>query len=47
MPDHVPSPSSSDDRRWVRCDFCGAPMLAVHCKLKCEACGFVRDCSDP
>jgi hypothetical protein len=31
----------------VACDFCGHGMLGVHCKLKCERCGFVRDCSDP
>lgn len=28
------------------CDLCGATMLGLHCKLRCEACGFVRDCSD-
>jgi len=29
------------------CDLCAAPMVAVHCKLRCETCGFTRDCSDP
>lgn len=33
--------------RWYACDFCGHQMLDLHCKLKCERCGFVRDCSDP
>lgn len=30
-----------------RCDLCGAPMLARHCKLVCTGCGYQRDCSDP
>ncbi|MDA1188176.1 MAG: hypothetical protein O2854_00635 [Chloroflexi bacterium] len=29
------------------CDICDTPMLDMHCKLKCLACGFFRDCSDP
>lgn len=29
------------------CDFCGAPMLDLHCKLTCKRCGYRRDCSDP
>jgi hypothetical protein len=29
------------------CDICGNVIVAVHCKLKCTICGFVRDCSDP
>lgn len=33
--------------KWYTCDFCGHQMLDLHCKLKCERCGFVRDCSDP
>ena len=31
----------------VFCDICGDTMLELHCKLKCEKCGFFRDCSDP
>jgi len=29
------------------CDRCGTEMLDLHCKLRCPACGFMRDCSDP
>ena len=29
------------------CDICGAAMLEAHCKLRCPACGYTRDCSDP
>ncbi|MCL4436166.1 MAG: hypothetical protein M1503_10300 [Thaumarchaeota archaeon] len=29
-----------------RCDICGSSMTAVHCKLVCLNCGYVRDCSD-
>ena len=30
-----------------RCDLCGSTMRETHCKLICEQCGYVRDCSDP
>jgi len=30
-----------------RCDLCDEPMLELHCKLVCPACGYQRDCSDP
>jgi carbonic anhydrase/acetyltransferase-like protein (isoleucine patch superfamily) len=30
-----------------RCDLCGAPTRESHCKVICDRCGFVRDCSDP
>lgn len=33
--------------KWYTCDFCGYQMLDLHCKLRCEQCGFIRDCSDP
>ncbi len=29
------------------CDVCGALLDARQCKLRCDRCGFVRDCSDP
>ena len=29
------------------CWVCGGPVLKVHCKITCTACGFRRDCSDP
>jgi predicted RNA-binding Zn-ribbon protein involved in translation (DUF1610 family) len=31
---------------WL-CDSCGATMIELHCKLRCDNCGFMRDCSDP
>jgi rubrerythrin len=37
----------AEGRRWWACDLCGHRMLDLHCKLRCQACGFVRDCSDP
>jgi hypothetical protein len=40
----VPRPVAG---KWYVCDLCGHKMLDVHCKLRCERCGFVRDCSDP
>jgi hypothetical protein len=30
-----------------RCDLCGAAMRETHCKLICDQCGYIRDCSDP
>ena len=32
--------------RWA-CDLCGGPMRESHCKLICDQCGYIRDCSDP
>ena len=29
------------------CDLCGSPMRESHCKLVCDRCGYMRDCSDP
>ena len=29
------------------CDLCGMGMLYMHCKYRCQNCGFLRDCSDP
>jgi hypothetical protein len=40
-----PRPNAAD--KVVYCDICGAEMLAVHCKLRCVHCGYVRDCGDP
>lgn len=36
-----------DERRSHLCDRCGAAMRSIHCKIRCEHCGFMRDCSDP
>ncbi|MFZ1753803.1 MAG: 8-oxo-dGTP diphosphatase [Caldilineaceae bacterium] len=29
------------------CWLCSGPVVKRHCKIICEQCGFVRDCSDP
>ena len=29
------------------CWMCNGPVVKRHCKIICEACGFIRDCSDP
>lgn len=33
--------------RQPACDLCGHPMRESHCKLVCDQCGYIRDCSDP
>ena len=38
--------TQTDIRIWT-CDRCGAVMIELHCKLRCDNCGFTRDCSDP
>ena len=40
-----PRPNVAD--KVVYCDICGVEMLAVHCKLRCVHCGYMRDCGDP
>ncbi len=35
--------SSEDDFCWI----CGGLTLKRHCKIVCQRCGFMRDCSDP
>lgn len=49
MPDraHPPEPTTPPGAQVYHCDLCGAEMLNKHCKIRCLACGFVRDCSDP
>ena len=37
----------SIDIKSLVCDICGSVLAAVHCKLRCVVCGYVRDCSDP
>ncbi len=32
--------------RYYICDICKSSMLAIHCKIKCQNCGYTRDCSD-
>jgi 8-oxo-dGTP diphosphatase len=39
-----PAPRPRDDQECWRC---GAPVTKRHCKIVCETCGFMRDCSDP
>lgn len=29
------------------CWLCGGPVAKRHCKIICQVCGFMRDCSDP
>ena len=29
-----------------RCEMCGAPVLATHCKRICLKCGFMTGCSE-
>ena len=36
----------SGTHTWM-CDRCGAAMIELHCKLRCDNCGFMRDCNDP
>lgn len=36
----------TDARTWA-CGRCGAVMIELHCKLRCDNCGFMRDFSDP
>ena len=36
-------PRFDDTTCWV----CGATIVDVHCKIVCQHCGFMRDCSDP
>ncbi|MBI2661515.1 hypothetical protein HYX09_04610 [Candidatus Woesearchaeota archaeon] len=30
----------------IECEICGAEMTERHCKLVCQNCGFMWDCSD-
>ncbi len=29
------------------CEICSSETLKLHCKIICNNCGFIRDCSDP
>jgi hypothetical protein len=29
------------------CWVCGGSVIERHCKIVCQVCGFMRDCSDP
>jgi hypothetical protein len=42
-----PTPTPPPGIRIITCDLCGHQMLELHCKLRCERCGMIRDCSDP
>ena len=35
-------PETSD----LRCEACGAPVIATHCKRICRKCGFMTGCSE-
>jgi hypothetical protein len=37
------NPRADDTYCWV----CGTSIVDVHCKIVCQNCGFMRDCSDP
>lgn len=37
-------PLRTDD---TECWLCGGPVIKRHCKIICQVCGFMRDCSDP
>jgi len=43
-PDFQPVYTPADD---TYCWLCNGPVVKRHCKIICEQCGFVRDCSDP
>ena len=30
-----------------RCPYCNLPLYKRHCKVCCEQCGVIKDCSDP
>ncbi len=36
-----------DSEKKHNCIICGAVILKIHCKIKCDNCGYIRDCSDP
>ncbi len=42
--DFQPVYTPADD---TYCWLCKGPVVKRHCKIICEQCGFVRDCSDP
>lgn len=31
----------------AQCWLCEEPVIKRHCKIVCQRCGFMRDCSDP
>ena len=37
-----PAPEAAD----ARCEMCGAPVVAAHCKRICLKCGFMTGCSE-
>ncbi|MBI4637476.1 MAG: hypothetical protein HY727_14105 [Candidatus Rokubacteria bacterium] len=42
------SPTRRRPAEWVHvCERCGERMVEVHCKIVCNNCGMLRDCSDP
>lgn len=48
LPDRVDFDPDYDPDAPVFCEVCGGRMYyTAACKLKCPACGYARDCSDP
>jgi len=48
MAARVPTvPPAPSDPQGEPCDVCGAPTFELHCKVICQRCGYIRDCSDP
>jgi 8-oxo-dGTP diphosphatase len=41
---HPPHEQQPDE---TICWCCGGPVVKRHCKIICQVCGFLRDCSDP
>ena len=41
--------ASNTEEPWAiaPCELCGGSVVQIHCKIKCQTCGYVRDCSDP
>jgi len=37
---------NTETKVWI-CDRCASQLVDLHCKLRCDNCGFMRDCSDP
>ena len=46
-PEKRPAPLYlSFDPRDPRCEMCGHPVIATHCKRICLTCGFMTGCSE-
>jgi hypothetical protein len=45
-PGEPPPGASRADTSGPRCEMCGAPAIASHCKRICLRCGFMTGCSE-